>query len=214
MSQFVKSQGGHEYLKKSIGDILQDKNYSLVDKADFDRLVLDKNPVYTTDYPNGHGVYGTGYKADIALFHPKFHPDILCIQCRWQQMSGSTDSKFPYDVLSIKEGKHGTIIILGGNKHRAKAKEWLHNHTGKNKLRGVFDYKDFPKSINKYGKITCSCERHHRRQSQSHLDAVIGDIPEKQGGAGRHKCPYCAYERGWQDAIAKLTKPMISRHPR
>lgn len=214
MVQSAKSIGSHEGLKEFVGKILQGKNYCAVDKADFDHLISDGNPVYTTDYPNGPGVYGTGYKADIAIFHPKFHPDILCIQCRWQKISGSTDSKFPYDVLSIKNGKYGTIIILGGDKHRAKAKEWLHSHTGKNKLRGVFDYKDLSKSIDKYGKITCSCERHGRRHNQAHLDAIIGDIPEKQGGAGRHKCPYCAYERGWQDAIAELTKPMTSRHPR
>ena len=209
-----KSQGGHEQLKKSIGDILQSRNYSLVNKADFDRLVLGNNPIYTTDYPNGRGVYGTGYKADIALFHPDFHPDILCIQCRSQQISGSTDSKFPYDVLSIKEGKYGTIIILDGDKHRAKAKEWLRNHTGRNKLRGVFDYKNFSKSINKDGKITCSCEHHYRQKNQTKLDTIMKDLPENQGGAGRHKCPYCAYKRGWQDAIAELMKPVNSRYPR
>ena len=204
----------HEGLKQSIGDILQNRNYSPVEKVDFDHLISGKDPIYTTDYPNGRGVYGTGYKADIALMHPKFHPDILCIQCRSQQISGSTDSKFPYDVLSIKEGKYGTIIVLGGDKHRANAKEWLHNHTGKDMLRGVFDHDDFPKSINQHGKITCSCEHHYREENQTHLDTVMKDLPENQGGAGRHKCPYCAYERGWQDAIAELTKPVTSRHPR
>ena len=28
------------------------------------------------------------------------------------------------------------------------------------------------------------------------LDNVMAELPENQSGSGRHKCPYCAYERG------------------
>ncbi len=38
------------------------------------------------------------------------------------------------------------------------------------------------------------CERH--RRGDPALDEVIGVLPENQGGVGRHRCPYCAYERG------------------
>ena len=27
-------------------------------------------------------------------------------------------------------------------------------------------------------------------------------LPENQAGAGRHKCPYCAYREGYRQALA------------
>lgn len=38
------------------------------------------------------------------------------------------------------------------------------------------------------------CERH--KGGDPELDEAIGGLPENQGGQGRHRCPYCAYERG------------------
>ena len=29
-------------------------------------------------------------------------------------------------------------------------------------------------------------------------DAVMGKLDNNQSGEGRHKCPYCAYERGYE----------------
>lgn len=41
------------------------------------------------------------------------------------------------------------------------------------------------------------CEKHRGSTGQtSGLEAIMTDLPENQSGAGRHKCPYCAYERG------------------
>lgn len=33
------------------------------------------------------------------------------------------------------------------------------------------------------------------------LDSLIEHLPANQSGAGRHKCPYCAYERGYRQAL-------------
>ena len=53
-------------------------------------------------------------------------------------------------------------------------------------------------------KSAVSCPYHARQRNngdQSDLDNVMRTLPDKQGGAGRHKCPYCAYERGYQQAM-------------
>ena len=43
------------------------------------------------------------------------------------------------------------------------------------------------------------CEK-HRGETGSvppELEDLMGELPENQSGAGRHKCPYCAHERGF-----------------
>ena len=37
--------------------------------------------------------------------------------------------------------------------------------------------------------------------NRSELDHVMRTIPENQSGVGRHKCPYCAYNRGYRKAM-------------
>lgn len=37
------------------------------------------------------------------------------------------------------------------------------------------------------------CQKAHR------YDPILEQLPEDQGGPGRHKCAGCAYERGFED---------------
>lgn len=43
-----------------------------------------------------------------------------------------------------------------------------------------------------------NCERHRGPEgfTSPHMDRIMQELPENQSRAGRHKCPYCAYERG------------------
>ena len=41
------------------------------------------------------------------------------------------------------------------------------------------------------------CQEDHR------YDELFEDLPNDQGGAGRHKCPGCAYEYGLNDGMAR-----------
>lgn len=48
------------------------------------------------------------------------------------------------------------------------------------------------------------CERHagqHNEAERAALDRIMRELPENQAGEGRHKCPYCAYERGYRQAL-------------
>lgn len=42
--------------------------------------------------------------------------------------------------------------------------------------------------------------------SRGHLDRLIPmrGLPENQSGDGRHKCPYCAYQAGYRQALADV----------
>ena len=45
--------------------------------------------------------------------------------------------------------------------------------------------------------MTKECDKDHRHW------ATFGALPTDQGGAGRHRCAGCAYERGFQDGLAR-----------
>lgn len=51
------------------------------------------------------------------------------------------------------------------------------------------------------------CPEHagqHNEGNRSALDHVMRRLPENQAGTGRHKCPHCAYRRGYQQALADV----------
>lgn len=41
----------------------------------------------------------------------------------------------------------------------------------------------------------CQSEHRHRQ--------IFDSLPEDQGGSGRHRCVGCAYDRGFQDGLAR-----------
>lgn len=51
------------------------------------------------------------------------------------------------------------------------------------------------------------CRQHagqHNEAERAALDRVMRELPENQSGEGRHKCPYCAYERGYRQALSDV----------
>lgn len=42
---------------------------------------------------------------------------------------------------------------------------------------------------------------HYNGDRRTPHDNVMRGLPENQSGAGRHKCPYCAYEQGIKHGI-------------
>ena len=51
------------------------------------------------------------------------------------------------------------------------------------------------------------CPRHagqHNNMNRQLLDARMAQLPMNQAGRGRHKCSYCAYERGYWQAVDDL----------
>jgi len=56
--------------------------------------------------------------------------------------------------------------------------------------------------------MTKNCTKHGRgaEDRRAVLDGMMGDLPASQAGAGRHKCSYCAYERGFEDGLQRAAK--------
>lgn len=52
------------------------------------------------------------------------------------------------------------------------------------------------------------CPRHsgiENEQRREPFDKVMAELPDNQSGKGRHKCPYCAYQQGFnQGRIAAM----------
>lgn len=63
----------------------------------------------------------------------------LILESKWQQSSGSVDEKFPFLVLTIKESRLDTVVVLGGGGYSAGAERWLRRQAGKDCLLHVFN---------------------------------------------------------------------------
>lgn len=53
-------------------------------------------------------------------------------------------------------------------------------------------------------RMSKDCPRHagqHNEAERAALDRIMRELPENQSGEGRHKCPWCAYERGYRQAL-------------
>ena len=52
-----------------------------------------------------------------------------------------------------------------------------------------------------------NCPRHGGQRIEgldSRLDPIMRELPDSQAQAGRHKCTYCAYLTGRQDALREI----------
>ncbi len=50
-----------------------------------------------------------------------------------------------------------------------------------------------------------SCDEHKRGRrlpkDVGEMERLMKDLPDYQGGEGRHKCPYCAYVEGFNEGL-------------
>lgn len=148
MKPVVNPSANGVRLVSLVEKILVRRGYQCVEKRDFDRRSPTGVPLYTKKHKNGPGLYGTGYQVTFSFYHPQSQPECNCIQCRWQGISGSTDRKLPFDVLSINLGEHDTLIVIDGPKFLPEVESWLRGKSGKGKLFGVFSAWEFYRFAN------------------------------------------------------------------
>lgn len=56
------------------------------------------------------------------------------------------------------------------------------------------------------------CPKHAGQRNsagRSELDYLMRELPENQSGTGRHKCPYCAYQKGYQQALTDVRAQLM-----
>lgn len=91
----------------------------------------------------GYGIYGTPIRTDFLIVTAKGFRNGLIIECKWQDVPGSVDEKFPYLVANIKTCYPSpTIIILDGGGYRSGAAVWLRQQVGDN-LIAVYSLSEF-----------------------------------------------------------------------
>lgn len=70
-------------------------------------------------------IYGsTRSRSELGLVEPS--GKVTRIECKWQNVSGSVDEKFPYvleNALAVPESR--ILIVVGGNGFKPQAIEWL-----------------------------------------------------------------------------------------
>ena len=138
-----KRKRGDIRLKNFVRRLLDLQGYKHVRSRDLKRNMSTGKPLYTINCNNGRGVFGSGYRVSFTLYKPISYGKPLCIQCRWQGVSGSTDRKLVFDVESIKIGKCDTYVIIEGAQFKPPVEMWLRGCAGKNRLNQVFRSRAF-----------------------------------------------------------------------
>ena len=63
-------------------------------------------------------------------------------------------------------------------------------------------------------RLTNSCNIHRQSRSREPLDHIMLELPFSQAGeevkSGRHKCAYCAYERGYAASLRQAADALKS----
>jgi hypothetical protein len=135
---------GHKYFKVGAkGRKQQDREYLLTSN------LLPKR--YARNVYIGTGIYQNDLYADFYIVGSPIISSGLIIECKWQQITGSVDEKYPYLNLNIKESyPDPTIVVIGGKAMRAGAITWFKKQVSCNpNLLAVYDLDSFVAWTNK-----------------------------------------------------------------
>lgn len=122
-----------DMLETVVISILQSKGFRVISFkesqsfADIGEELLIKNVPFTT-------IYGHPGKTEFLLSSKK-HNLKTRIECKWQQVAGSVDEKFPYLYLNCIEAipENDILILIDGAGAKKGSLQWLKDAT-KNKL--------------------------------------------------------------------------------
>ncbi len=150
----MKKQGGFtanltgNRLENFVEYILVEKGYKFIDKKKFKSEIHLEKPIYSKQYSLGKTIYETPCNCDFILYHPDKQKECLIIECKWQQVGGSVDEKYPYLIANIQDKyPHKTILLLDGGGYKKGAEEWIRQQVSDN-LINVFNMSEFQKWTN------------------------------------------------------------------
>jgi hypothetical protein len=97
----------------------------------------------------GKTIYETDRKVDFFIVNQDVFPNGLIIECKWQQVSGSVDEKYPFLLFNIIKTAVPTVILIDGNGYRKAALNFLKTEVSKTSaLRGAWTMREFQTEIN------------------------------------------------------------------
>lgn len=104
---------------------------------------------YLKQLPVGTTIYETPRKCDFYIVNRELFPDDLIIECKWQQVGGSVDEKYPYLLFNILKTGIPTVILLDGGGYKPAAMDWLKTQVHpKGALIAVWNMTEFQTKIN------------------------------------------------------------------
>lgn len=133
--------------RAKVRTLLEDRGYEFVSKDRFFAACILSQPIYSQKCEIGKDMYGKPRRPHFVLHHPRLWKDNLIIQCKWQESSGTTEEKFPFEVKSIAINQIPAIVVLDGGGYSPNAKQWLLNQAGKNNLLHVFSLQEMTKFV-------------------------------------------------------------------
>ena len=111
------------------------------------RVVAGKQ--YAKQVYCGKTIYETPRKVDFLVINEALFPDDLIIECKWQQVSGSVDEKYPFLLFNIIKTGVPTIILIDGEGYRLAALKFLKDEVSKaSALRGAWTMAEFQTQVN------------------------------------------------------------------
>lgn len=140
----TQANSGMTVLQQFILELLCERGYQAVERNRFMAARILRQPVFTTKFHVGKGIYGTEQYCDFICYHPELWPDNLIIESKWQKRSGSVDEKYPYLVLNIQNHYScPTVLVLDGGGYKKGAEGWIRAQVGRGKFKHVFDMTEF-----------------------------------------------------------------------
>ena len=104
---------------------------------------------YAKQVPCGTSIYETKRKCDFLVLNKEKFPEVLIIECKWQQSSGSVDEKYPFTIFNVFKIGVPTIILLDGGGYKKEAMKWLKGQADPNRaLIGVYNMAEFQTQVN------------------------------------------------------------------
>jgi len=142
-------------LENQIELLLNSQSFSTVDYKDWSKTKPTDGKLLVKHFPY-ISIYETKCRTEFVLIHDGRR---IRIECKWQQVSGSVDEKFPYLYLNAvqKWEEKESILVVDGGGYKPKALEWL-KHSAKNKIGfshkpdkaiAVFTFTEFMIWVNK-----------------------------------------------------------------
>ncbi len=115
----------------------------------FDNRKVIGGKQYAKQVYCGKTIYETIRKVDFLIINHDVFPDDLIIECKWQQVSGSVDEKYPFLLFNIIKTSVPTVILIDGDGYRKAALKFLKDEVSKTSaLRGAWTMKEFQTQIN------------------------------------------------------------------
>ena len=145
------------------------------------------------------------------------HTDDNCrsvvLECSSFQLSQSLFfSKVKSDYEAIQFALRNSVPLTGKMGTYIQPRTKGRGHGSKN--RAFYARKNFVQDVfvadgllAPHGEPT-DCPKHSGQRNANRrevLDHIMVGLHRNQSGKGRHKCPYCAYEAGYRDGLARVT---------